>query len=229
MRIPLFDIDGTLIIGDKSFNIHDDAFFHAFETVYGLKTPKTESWFGKIDNQIVAETMVLNGISEITAKRKLKRAIQAMRDYFKKHEDVGIFKTLSGVTELLSELKRKNIPAGILSGNVELIAWGKLKIAGIDNFFQFGAFGDQADKRVDLIPIARKQAENFLKQKIKKTQLVIIGDTPLDIACAMAGGIESIGVASGIYSEKELINAGATLVITSLEEKDKILEFLQVK
>ena len=37
----------------------------------------------------------------------------------------------------------------------------------------------------------------------------MIGDTPLDIACAAAGGARSIGVATGSHSVSQLRDAGA--------------------
>ena len=36
MKIPLFDIDWTLLAKDPKRNIHNEAFFHAFKEVYGL-------------------------------------------------------------------------------------------------------------------------------------------------------------------------------------------------
>lgn len=57
-------------------------------------------------------------------------------------------------------------------------------------------------------------------------RFVIIGDSPLDIACARAGNIEVIAVAAGVYKQHHL--SEADLVVKSLEEKDKILEFLRI-
>ena len=45
-----------------------------------------------------------------------------------------------------------------------------------------------------------------------------VGDTPLDISAARGAGIESVGVATGHYSEDELRAAGADHVLGSLEE-----------
>ena len=38
---------------------------------------------------------------------------------------------------------------------------------------------------------------------------VIIGDTPLDMAVAVAGGARSIGVATGNYDVETLLESGA--------------------
>ena len=67
MKIPLFDIDGTLFkAGDKT---HADAFKHAFKTVYGIPAVQTDIYpEGMTDSQIIVEVLRLRGLTsaEIT-------------------------------------------------------------------------------------------------------------------------------------------------------------------
>lgn len=226
MKIPLFDVDWTLLSKDKKHNIHGEAFLYAFDRIYGIINPKPIDGEGKVDSQIIIETVILNGISEEVAWEKLKETIKTMKRYFKEHRDQGTFKTLPGVREILETLRIGNIPIGLLTGNVEEIAWGKLEKAGIKDFFSFGAFGDQAHKRVKLIEIARRTAEQKLNRRVLKEEFAILGDTPRDVLCAKEGGVASIAVASGPYSMRELKEAGADLVVPSLRDKKAILDFL---
>lgn len=227
-KIPLFDIDWTLLAKDKKRNIHDEAFYCAFETVYGLKVTQKESVEGWIDNQIILETVIRHGISEKEAKRKLPQTTKVMAEYFLTHRKEGKYLLLPGVKEILISLQKKGILTGLLTGNVEEIAWGKIEEAGIKNFFQFGAFGNEVYKRVDLINLAHQRAEKLMRRKLLLKGLVIVGDTPLDVACAKEGGIESIAIASGPHPLEELSSAGADLVLKSLKEKDKIINFLKL-
>ena len=71
----------------------------------------------------------------------------------------------------------------------------------------------------------RELSKIELKIKIPLQRFVIIGDTPLDIACAKACNIEVIAVATGHYRHHHLTEAD--LVVESLGEKEKILEFLK--
>jgi len=64
MKIPLFDIDWTVLDKDPKRNIHHEAFSYAYDKVYGVSNPKEINVEGKIDNQIIMETMVLNGVPE---------------------------------------------------------------------------------------------------------------------------------------------------------------------
>ena len=53
---------------------------------------------------------------------------------------------------------------------------------------------------------------------IEPGEVIVVGDTPLDVDAAKAVGAISLGVASGRYSVEELRRAGADLVLASLEE-----------
>jgi len=45
---------------------------------------------------------------------------------------------------------------------------------------------------------------------------VLVGDTPLDVAAALATGARAIGVATGQFPASELEAAGASAVLTDL-------------
>lgn len=178
MKIPLFDIDWTLLAKDPRRNIHMESFFYAFEHVYGIHNAKRSGVEGRLDNQIIIETVKLNGISEVQARLKAIEAMRVMVEYFENHKEEGLIKVLPGVKELLDVLRKKNVPMGLLTGNIEAIAWSKLEQGGIKDYFMFGGFGDKGERRVDLIEIALKRAMKALNREIKKDEFVIVGDTP---------------------------------------------------
>ena len=51
----------------------------------------------------------------------------------------------------------------------------------------------------------------------------MIGDTPLDVACAAASGARSIAVATGGYDVEALRAAGADVVFEDLSDLDAVL------
>lgn len=225
MKIPLFDVDSTLLKGGNQ--AHDAAFDYAIKTVYGVDASRQEIQAeGKIDPQIIIEVLGLHNVSTEKAKDKIEEAMDTMLSYFLKHEDEGECIVLPGVKELLIALKQSGAYIGALTGNVEGIGWRKLEIAGIKEFIGFGAFGNLAFRRPELIPIAEQRARDLYKKDFSPFDFVIIGDTPLDIACAKEGGIQSVGVATGSYSPEDLEKAGADVVVKSLKEKGTILSFL---
>ncbi|MCL6096863.1 MAG: HAD family hydrolase [Patescibacteria group bacterium] len=226
MKIPLFDIDGTLF--KTGGQLHKDAFAYAFKNVYGVNAKQTDAGIveGRVDNQIIVQVLEHHGLKEKETKDKIKLATQKMAEYFMEHKKGSAPEILPGVISLLEKLKYEKIPMGVLTGNVEQIAWTKLERAGIKDFFAFGAFGDKVFKRVDLVKIARQNAEKSLKKSFKTSDFIIVGDTPRDIQCAKDAGIESIAVSTGIYPFEELVDEKPDLAVHSLEEKS-VLEFIK--
>lgn len=225
MKIPLFDLDNTLTVGGSKNGIHRQAYDYALHTIYHLPNASYSEIVidGMIDSQILIEVAIKHGYVENEALEKLPQAIQAMIDYFFKHKDEHPVIAHKGAKELLEKLQPQ-IPCGILSGNIQAICLEKLQQAGLRDYISFGAFGDMALRRVALIHIAQRRYEEQFKEKRPVTEFVIIGDTPRDIACAREGGIQVIAVATGHYTKEKLKEAD--LVVETLEEQEKILNFL---
>ena len=224
MKIPLFDIDGTLVKTDSPIN--NDVFAYAVKKVYGIDAYHTEiNPEGMTDNQILTEILKLHGLTAEEVKEKITEEIQAVTDYAKEHKDKIKLEVLPGVKELLTELKNKQIPMGVLTGNVEGLAWTKLEKAGIREFFDFGAFGSQAFKRVELVEIARKNAENVLNITFQTQDFIIVGDTPRDIWCARDAGIKVVIVATGLSPFEELTEEKPDLLVQTLED-GRVFDFI---
>lgn len=225
MKIPLFDIDGTLF---KTANpVHKDAFNYAFKKVYGQGPRQNETGVeGKTDSQIIVEVMKVRGFDSEETRKKLKTAMQVMTEYFDQHRDDVKPEVLPGVKKLLIKLKEKNIPAGILTGNVEGIGWTKIERAGLRDLIDFGAFGDRTEKRVELVDIAKRNAESFYGKTFELSDFVIVGDTPRDFECAKDAGISVVLVATGVFSFEELAKLKPDLLVKTLEDR-KVLQFLE--
>ena len=76
------------------------------------------------------------------------------------------------------------------------------------------------------MPIARERAIGHGLPEDACARVVVIGDTPHDVACARAGGARSIGVATGGHSRDELVRAGADAALDDLSDTKAILQLL---
>lgn len=85
-KIPLFDIDWTLLKGGASNKIHQEAFDFALHTIYNQPDASFHdvSGEGRIDTQILIQILNLHGVSEGEAKSKMTQALKAMAEYFKR-------------------------------------------------------------------------------------------------------------------------------------------------
>src|SRR5262249_45889233 len=79
-----------------------------------------------------------------------------------------------------------------------------------NELFDFGGFGCDAEDRIELLRIGAERGARKLGLDLDGCRVVVIGDTPLDVAAALAIGAECIGVGTGGVEPAELAPAGAT-------------------
>ena len=109
---------------------------------------------------------------------------------------------LPGVRELLDWLaEQRGVKLALLTGNYEPVARLKMTRAGLGRAFApgQGAFGSDAEDRAALPEIARRRA-GTPGSPWPRGDTIVIGDTPLDIACARADGVRCVAVASGPFT-----------------------------
>lgn len=229
MIVVLFDLDGTIMLsGGAGKRAMEGIFLKKFGIPDGFKGIIPD---GKTDPEIFREMMQKWGVR--IEREEEKRVLEELKDGYIELLRCEVPKStkafiMPGVRELISELKRRpNVKLGLLTGNYEEGAKIKLSKFGLDGFFEFGAFGSDAESRSELVKIAIQRAEKLYGKKIKMGKnVVIIGDTPRDVACAKAFGLTCIAVATGRYSAAELEQAGADYVFGDLSDTERVLEVI---
>jgi phosphoglycolate phosphatase-like HAD superfamily hydrolase len=132
---------------------------------------------------------------------------------------------MPGVRALLDALSpRDDTYLALLTGNYEAAARVKLEYFDLWRYFPCGAFGDHAPDRNTLVPKAVARVAACGGPRIDRAdRVVVIGDTPLDVRCATAGGARAIAVATGSHSVEELRAAGAEVVFEDLSNTDEVM------
>lgn len=225
-RLVLFDIDGTLL---TSMSAGRRALRQAFAEEYddlaffdGIRLD------GKTDPQIVAELHHAAGRPE----RAAPKAIGVLLDRYLAHLEVVItaadiqVRPCPGVCELLDALAtRDDVVTGLLTGNVVPGAKLKLGAAGIGfGRFALGAYGSDSASRPDLPAIAAARAAGYFGRLPHGDEVVIIGDTPADVACGAGISARAVAVATGSYSVSELQATGAHATFVSLADTGAVLQ-----
>jgi phosphoglycolate phosphatase len=132
---------------------------------------------------------------------------------------------MPGVRPLLDALAaRHDAFLALLTGNVEHGARLKLEYFDLWRYFRCGAFGDSALERNGLLAIALARAEACGWLSMGPSEIVIVGDTPLDVAVARAGGVRSVAVATGSYDTVMLGASGADVVLEDFSDLRAVLE-----
>lgn len=111
-----------------------------------------------------------------------------------------------GVRRWLTELAALPEPPrlGLLTGNIRLGAEIKLRHYGLWGCFETGAFGDDHEDRNALAGVAVERGRRLLGADLTPAEVLVVGDTPLDIACARAAQARALAVATGGATLEEL-------------------------
>lgn len=225
-KLVLFDIDGTLVLtGGAGVR----AMSRALEEVLGLGDGLNGiPVAGRTDWAILAD-----------AARKLNRELDepllaTLRNRYVANLGIeidrpgrGVNAVMPGINELLRELEsRDDTLLGLLTGNFEEGA--RIKLAHFDlwRYFPCGAFGGDSSDRNALVPFAVERARTCGLPAISAHDVLVVGDTPHDVACAHAAGAIPVAVATGRYSVDQLRDSGAEIVFKDLSDTKAFVRLL---
>jgi phosphoglycolate phosphatase-like HAD superfamily hydrolase len=240
VKLVLFDIDGTLVRGAPP--VHRQALCDAARKVFGVRLAPAEfgQTAGMTDSAIARRELLAVGVPDAQITAGLAAFCAAAADAYDRlaPDDLSRYHTPHAVSALAC-LREGGVTLGLVTGNIERIAWRKLSAAGLASSFALvanpttaeapavrwiGGFGDQAEDRNALPPLALTRARRALGALPDVRQTWIIGDTPADIRCGVAHGLRTIAVATGpIHSLAELRACGPELALADLAEAPTII------
>ena len=216
--VLLFDIDGTLLqshgVGRRAIEASlADQFGRAFDT-------SSVPFSGKTDRQIFRQILALvaeQGTEVDNPDAAAERFGAAYAERMHAALVDAHVEALPGALDLVRGLAADGAEVGLLTGNLEPLAYAKVgRIALGRTEFPFGAFGSDDEDRDALPAVAVERAAAHLGRAVDPAEVVVIGDTPLDVACARAGGCVAVAVATGRFSPDELDEAD--VVLDTLED-----------
>ena len=129
----------------------------------------------------------------------------------------------------IAALAAAGIRQSVLTGNIGPLAALKLRAAGLGDHLDLdvGAYGDAHEVRAELVSVARRAARQAYGTDFEGWSTVLVGDTPLDVAAALATGARAVAVATGSYSAAELAAAGAHAVLPDLADTESVLAVIK--
>jgi phosphoglycolate phosphatase len=226
-KLVLFDIDGTLVLtgaaGLRAMNKacaeligHDDA-------LAGIPVA------GRTDR------IILSDVAERAGRPLDDALLHELREKYVAHlsreielPGRGTKAVMPGIRPLLDALDRRDdVFLGLLTGNFESGARIKLEHFDLWRYFQCGAYGDDSADRNALVPFALARARRCGLPDLAAAHILVVGDTPHDVACARSAGAVPVAVATGMFSVEQLRAAGADVVFQDLSDTGAFLELLE--
>jgi phosphoglycolate phosphatase-like HAD superfamily hydrolase len=221
MRLLLFDVDGTLLRANGG---GETAIERAVSTVTGT-TASTDgiSFSGRTDPAIFRDVLRSNGLpTHDDLLGDVLRAYVETAQQTIRPENVD---RLPGTETLLTLFAcRTDTFLGLVTGNVEPIAFHKLQTAGLAEYFSVGAFGSDHENRSRLPSLAADRAAARTGRSFSLDRAIVIGDTSRDIDCARAAGARAVAVCTGRPDRSELASATPDLLLKNFANPDAIID-----
>ena len=250
-RLALFDIDCTLV---DAHDAGGRAVLQAIDDVYGVSGELGDySFHGRTDPGIVRDLAALwsaadrqqpvgrlegetqpqvvstvaahLGASQNVIEARLEECLSHYVDLLRTEIAHGNIELLPGVRELVTALAvDRRVLVGLLTGNVEAGAQLKLAPTGLASLFKVAAYGSDSGWRPDLPSVAVRRAEELTGRRYSGKEIVVIGDTPADIACGVDLGVKTIAVATGKHSAGDLATYAPDYVFADMGDWRAVYE-----
>lgn len=205
----IFDIDGTLL---DSVDLHAKAWqeaFHHFK--HDIPYEEIRSQIGKGGDQLLP---VFLSSEEIEEKGK---ALQEFRSKLFKEKFLPKVKSFPGVRELFLKIKSEGQQVALASSakGDELKVFEQ--IAKIDDLVEVetsSADAERSKPHPDIFEVALDR----LGAKVRREQVVVVGDSPHDAEAAGKAGLRTVGVLCGGFPEADLRKAGCVAIFAGPED-----------
>jgi phosphoglycolate phosphatase-like HAD superfamily hydrolase len=226
--LVLWDVDYTLL---NAAGLGNRLYRAVFKDMFGRELTVVAGKAGRTDRAILADTLALAGVAEPRAQ--VDAFMTALGELASSLDGSGrpeagalsAVRALPGAAAAITALAAAGARQSVLTGNIRALAALKLGAAGLGELLdlEVGAYGDVDEDRSALVPVARRAARAGYGTDFSGPLTVLVGDTPLDVAAALATGARVVGVATGSFTAAELAEAGAHVVLPDLTDTARVL------
>ena len=198
----IFDIDGTLTSTNelifKSFNHIADKYLNRT-----FSNEEIIAMFGPTEDVILEKWCGDNFES-------------ARKDYYEFYRSHHYMAELyPGIKELLDNLKRKKILLSIFTGKGREASLITLEELGIKNYFTMIVTGDEVENHK---PSPEGILQFIDRYKLKKDEVLMIGDSPGDVKASKQAGIKIASALWDSYAAEKVKNLGSDFYFNTVEE-----------
>jgi phosphoglycolate phosphatase len=226
-KLVLFDIDGTLVLtggaGMRALNRACEEVVGHADALEGIPLSGRTDWI------ILHDTLARLGLAlDENLFTRIRESYLAHLSEEINQPGQGHHGVLPGVADLLQVLHpRDDVFLGLLTGNFRAGAQIKLEHFDLWRYFRCGAYGDDDADRNALVPVALERAKACGLPAFSPPDVLVVGDTPNDVACALASGATPVAVATGLYSTDQLRASGSAIVFETLERTEEFVGLLE--
>ncbi|HKT00464.1 MAG TPA: HAD hydrolase-like protein [Rugosimonospora sp.] len=223
-RLLMWDIDQTLC---ETRPLGSQSIIAALTALTGTPFQGRLDLHGRTDRYTCAEALAAQGINDPEPYFEKFFALLEAEFLARAHLLPGTHGPLPGVPAVLARLAAyPHIAQTVVTGNIPAVARAKTAAFDLARHldFEIGGYGTDDQVRATLVRRSRERAE--ARYGYPFGEVLVIGDTPHDVAAALANGVTAIGVATGASTAADLRAAGAHAVLDSLADVPAAVEIL---
>jgi phosphoglycolate phosphatase len=226
VTLVLWDIDLTLVdysgIGRRWYR-------EALRNVFGVSMRHLPEFPGRTERSLTLELLTAHGVAgdEESVQQMFAELIRIAEDAQPTMTTLG--RALPGSAEVLALVRqREGVVQSLVTGNLPELASYKLAPFGLDQHvdLEVGGYGSISPDRHDLVTSAMDRAAAKYGRSFDAAEVVVIGDSPLDMQAGLHHGCVTVGVATGRHTVEQLSAAGARQVLPDLSDTDRVLAAL---
>jgi phosphoglycolate phosphatase-like HAD superfamily hydrolase len=223
--LVLWDIDNTLLYTGGAGSL---GMARAFADLYGVEDAfRRVEFSGRTDTAIFGDCLGEHGIAADDLAAHTARFIDAYVPHLRRALAEVEGRLMPGIVEVLGALsQRSDVVMGLGTGNFRRGGELKLRHYDLDGYFARldGGFGEDSESRDEVIRIGIDRLRS--DGAAGATRVVVIGDTPHDIAAARANGAFALGVATGRNFAEELRESGANAALDDLSDVERVVSLI---
>lgn len=219
----LWDIDLTLV--DYS-GIGRRWYTDALTAVAGVPLKQMPTFAGRTERSLAREFLACHGFGHSDEHVELFFAALTEQAEQDRPALATLGRALAGAPEILAELAgREGVVQSLVTGNLPVLAEYKLAAFDLHTHidFEIGGYGSLSDHRHDLVEAAITQAA---AKHGTFDAVVVIGDTPADVAAGLHHGTTTVGVATGRFTAAQLAESGAHVILPDLSDTPAVAQAL---
>ena len=216
----LWDVDGTLVEMGRG---REDKHHRAIELICERSISKRTRRGGQTDLEIISELVHVNDIDPGVIPSALDLLDKLTNDEL----DRKPLLATPNAKSTLDEFAKRGYINGVLTGNTQARAIAKLKSAGLVKHLSRKYFfnGQLAQDRHQL----GKYVSETLS-RLGVNDVLVVGDTPLDIQASRSAGYSCVAVATGSFSSNDLATYDPDFLIPDLFVGfDDLLHYIETR
>lgn len=212
-KVIAFDCDGTLV---NTYNLIQKTFRITFKELFPdvfITDQKYESFFGPSLKETFAQY--------VDTEEKINYCIERYRYHNQKimAEMIEIF---DGIEEMLKTLKEEGYRIMIVSNKASQAVKRSVELCNIDKYIE-AIIGYEM-----IIPKPNPDGIYQAMKLYEVDNLLYVGDTTIDMITGLNANVPTIGVTWCKSSKEELLNSGATYVISHPSQLIDIVHSLNI-